>query len=1044
MFKIKHILLILIISLFAMTVVGGAINAADGDWTLVWSDEFSGTPGTSVNQNNWNIEVTSNPDNGELQAYVSSTNNIYLTQEPGNPSNSLLVLKAIKTGGSPAYTSGRITTQGKKVWTYGKVEMRAKLPYGQGIWPAFWMLGANYPTAGWPGCGEIDIMENVGYAPNTIYGTLHGPGYSGGGGIGAPFDYSGGYVNNWHTYGIEWEPGIMRWYFDGQLFQLRTADDVTLTGAGLPWVFNHDFFIILNLAVGGDWPGPPDSSTVFPQYYYIDYVRVYQRSGGVYPPLPSRKFTNFKSFTNGKFVTSDAYVSNSLLANRDGAYNWETFDEQDLGGGNVAYLSHQSCKYVSVASGQLRASASIIGPNETFQVITNADGTKSLRNVGNGKYVTVDGSAYLYATAATIGNAEKFYITYTTSSPEPPPPTSTPAPKIIPGKIEAENFDTSVGVVVEGCGDTGGGFDVGFVDGGDYMNYDVNVQATGTYTVSFRVSTPNSNTQLQLKKGTTVLTTVTVPNTGGWQAWATVTGAAYLTAGSQTLQIYAVTSGTSLWNINWFSFSLGGSTPTPGPTVTPTPTRAATATPTPTRETTATPTPTRAATPTPGGNEIIATISSATASSATRPAAHSCDGNSGTRWESAISDPQWIYWDLGSNKSLARIIIDWEVASAANYTIQGSTNATSWTNLATVTNSSTANHNIITTYIGGSYRYVRMCGTQRTTGHGYSIWETYIYVLSGATPTPTSMPTPTPTRAATATPTPTRTATATPTPTRVATATPTPGGSEVIATILSATASSAVYAASSSCDGNSAGTRWESASSDPQWIYWDLGSNKNLAKIVIDWEVASAANYTIQGSSNATSWTNLATVTNSSSANHNIITTNISGSYRYVRMYGTSRTTSYGYSIWEATIYVSGGATPTPGGSEVIATISSATASSAVYAASNSCDGNSTGTRWESASSDPQWIYWDLGSNKNLAKIVIDWEVASAANYAIQGSTDAANWTDLATVANSSSANHNIITTNINGSYRYVRMYGTARTTGWAYSIWETTIYIIQ
>ncbi len=310
----------------------------------------------------------------------------------------------------------------------------------------------------------------------------------------------------------------------------------------------------------------------------------------------------------------------------------------------------------------------------------------------------------------------------------------------IPGIIQAENYDAMSGVQAEVCSE--GTQNVGWIDAGDWMDYNVTVQTTGVYTVNFRVASPYANTQLQLKNGDAVLATVTIPNTGGYQAWATVPANVDLTAGSQTLRIHAVTNG---WNFNWVSFTLNG-VPTPMPT--------------PTRAATATPTPTRSATPTPGG-DVLTSIVSAAASTAIQGAAYSGDGITGTRWESVHGvDPQWIYWDLGSNKSLSRIIIEWEVAGAANYTIQGSTDAANWNTLGAVTNSSTADHNKITTNLGGSYRYVRMYGSSRTTIYGYSIWETYIYVLNGPNPTPgpTNTPAPTPT----AGPTPTQGPTPTP------------------------------------------------------------------------------------------------------------------------------------------------------------------------------------------------------------------------------------------------------------------------------------------
>ena len=149
------------------------------------------------------------------------------------------------------------------------------MSYGQGTWPAFWLLGSNIDTVGWPTCGELDIMENIGKEPSIIHGTIHGPGYSGGAGPTASFTLTNNrrFADSFHTFAVEWEPNVVRWYCDGILYKTRTPADVP----GKTWVFDHPFFIILNLAVGGDWPGNPDASTVFPQTLLVDYVRVYQR-----------------------------------------------------------------------------------------------------------------------------------------------------------------------------------------------------------------------------------------------------------------------------------------------------------------------------------------------------------------------------------------------------------------------------------------------------------------------------------------------------------------------------------------------------------------------------------------------------------------------------------------------------------------------------------------------------------------------------------------------------------------------------------------------
>lgn len=247
-------------------------------WSLTWSDEFDGPKGSPVDSSKWSFDIGGNGwGNNELETYTSRTANSYI--EDGR-----LVIKALReTFAGPDnitrnYTSARLLTKNKFSQTYGRFEARIKVPYGQGIWPAFWMLGNNIDTARWPKCGEIDIMENIGKEPSIAHGTLHGPGYSGGSGISASYTLPDGrkLSDDFHTFAVEWEPNVIRFYVDGLLYKMRTPADLP---PGTSWVFDHPFFIILNVAIGGTWPGNPDATTVFPQQMQVDYVRAYQRTG---------------------------------------------------------------------------------------------------------------------------------------------------------------------------------------------------------------------------------------------------------------------------------------------------------------------------------------------------------------------------------------------------------------------------------------------------------------------------------------------------------------------------------------------------------------------------------------------------------------------------------------------------------------------------------------------------------------------------------------------------------------------------------------------
>lgn len=246
-------------------------------WNLVWSDEFNGRRNAAVDGTKWTAEVGGGGwGNNELQYYTNRVENAY-------HAGGHLVIKALRekyTGADKVtrdYTSARLITKNKFAAAYGRFEARIKITYGQGIWPAFWMLGTNIDSVGWPSCGEIDIMENVGKEPSTIHGTVHGPGYSGANGIGSPYSLRNNkrFADRFHVFAAEWEPNVIRFYCDGILYKTITPVDLP---AEKTWVYNHPFFIILNVAVGGNWPGNPDESTVFPQTMLVDYVRVYTRT----------------------------------------------------------------------------------------------------------------------------------------------------------------------------------------------------------------------------------------------------------------------------------------------------------------------------------------------------------------------------------------------------------------------------------------------------------------------------------------------------------------------------------------------------------------------------------------------------------------------------------------------------------------------------------------------------------------------------------------------------------------------------------------------
>ena len=245
-----------------------AVSQSLPGWTLLWADEFTQTNGTAPDSSKWGYDTGGGGwGNNELQFYTNRTENSRIE------SGQLVIEARAENFGGRNYTSARLLTKGKWSWTYGRIEARIKVPKGQGIWPAFWMLGANIDSVSWPNCGEIDIMENIGREPSTLYGTVHGPGYSGGGGISGNTVLAGAALgDDFHVYGIEWEQNRIRWFLDGQLYFTVTPSSLP---AGSSWVFNQPQFLIFNVAVGGNWPGSPNGTTIFPQRMTVDYVRVY-------------------------------------------------------------------------------------------------------------------------------------------------------------------------------------------------------------------------------------------------------------------------------------------------------------------------------------------------------------------------------------------------------------------------------------------------------------------------------------------------------------------------------------------------------------------------------------------------------------------------------------------------------------------------------------------------------------------------------------------------------------------------------------------------
>jgi beta-glucanase (GH16 family) len=408
----------------------------------------------------------------------------------------------------------------------------------------------------------------------------------------------------------------------------------------------------------------------------------------------------------------------------------------------------------------------------------------------------------------------------------------------------------------------------------------------------------------------------------------------------------------------------------------------------------------------------------ATASStenAGTPASAAVDGDAGTRWSSAFSDPQWLQVDLGATATISQVILQWEPAYATSFQIQVSTDATNWTSIYSTT-SGTGGTQTLT--VSGTGRYIRLYGTARATQYGYSLWELQVYGTTGSATC----------------------------------------GTANAAQGRTATASSTENAgtpASSAVDGD-AGTRWSSAFSDPQWLQVDLGSTQSVCQVTLQWEAAYATAFQIQLSADASNWTSIYSTTSGTGGTQ---TLTVSGSGRYIRLYGTARATQYGYSVWELGVAVSGSVATSPSastsptgstGSDVELSYNKpATASS--YQDDANCSGctpakvadNDPATRWATSDVtgwvDPGWIYLDLGAQATVHTVILQWDPAYATAFQIQVSGDATNWTDIYSTTSGPGFKQTL--SGLNGTGRYVRMYGTARSNGYGYSLWDFEVW---
>lgn len=501
-------------------------------YKLVWSDEFDST---ALDQTKWSYETGNNGGwgNNELENYTNSTANCGIQ-------NGYLTISALKQSlNGYAYTSARIKTQSKFFFEFGKVEARIKLPYGKGMWPAFWMLGENISSVGWPSCGENDIMEMIGgsgtgssgnpLSDSTAYGTLHWSQSGSEASSGGKYSLSSGkFADDFHLFGVIWTSKIVQFYVDNTVYY---QVDITPTALN---AFRNNFFIILNLAVGGTWPGSPDNSTVFPQAMQVDYVRVYQDTTNdpttsVISPSDNSTFSANSDIT----ILANASVQSGTIS-RVAFFQ----DAKKIG---ETYVSPYEMTWRNVSPGN-------------YKLTSVAYSTTGFSTVSDTVNVTVSGSAVTSPYGGT--------------------------PASVPGAIEVEDYDLGGqgnayfdtdpqndggqyrpddAVDIETCSDTGGGYDVGWTEPGEWMLYTVNVIDSGSYQIGVRVSSTSTSGSLHFEvDGTDVTGTIDVPNTGAWQTWTTVQSQTFsLVAGSHQVKLVVNSSG---FNVNKFYIYPPGAT----------------------------------------------------------------------------------------------------------------------------------------------------------------------------------------------------------------------------------------------------------------------------------------------------------------------------------------------------------------------------------------------------------------------------------------------------------------------------------------------------
>ncbi len=763
------------------------VPPAPSGWTTVFGDNFAGSANSAPSASNWFYDIGTGYGTGEHEQTTNSTSNVYLD------GNGHLVLKATNNNGT--WTSGRIesTRDDFQAPPGGKLEMTASIEQpnpasGLGYWPAFWALGSPMRTGGsWPTSGEIDMMEDVNglnEASQTLHDAANSPGHPLIACPGAGSSCQTGY----HTYSViidrtNTSAETLQFLMDGTVESTITEASVGTTA----WqeAIDHGFFIIFDLAMGGNYPDgicnctTPTSATSSGASMSVGYVAVYEQ-GGNSTPTGTASATGQLTGLNGQCLTNQNSLntaSNPIVlsgCSNSAGQQWSPYTDGTL-------RTQGGCLDV--------VSAGTTSGTNVDWYPCNATAAQGWTHQANGELVN-------------------------------------PASGLC---LTDPGGNTSARLDIETCTDatdqqwtlpTGGGTGTGNT-----------VTVTGPGSQSSTVGTPAS---LQIKASDSGSGQTLSYSATGLPAGLSISSSTGLISGTPTAAATSNvtvtardgTGATGSTSFTW-TVSAGGTGGSCGTT----------------------------------NLALNKTATSSSTESAAYPASAAVDGNTGTRWSSAFSDPQWLEVDLGSSQSICQVSLDWENAYATAFQIQTSTDGSTWTTVYSTTSGTGGTQTLNVT---GTGRYLRVYGTARATQYGYSLWELGVYGSSSG-----------------------------------GGGTCGPANAALNKTTTASSLESAAFPASAATDGNS-GTRWSSAFSDPQWLEVDLGSSQSICQVVLNWEAAYATAFQIQTSTNGSTWT---TVYSTTSGTGGTQTLNVTGTGRYLRMYGTARATQYGYSLWELGVH---------------------------------------------------------------------------------------------------------------------------------------------